>query len=290
MERVLAELVNMPNIPSTAETFLTDLAKSQPGDTLVLTGVFGPQKIQGLVNRSFNLKAATIGGWVFSDSSNLTFTYGLVNVGLGFVTCQNIVLDKVQFIGTGADALAFQRSTQISVTNSVFKGWDHALLFDRCKDGKAEGNEFTHFSSDAIDFANCSGITIRKNVIHAPDTASGAHPDGVQSYAAVGTPNTDILIEDNLIIGQIQGIFLKTNQDPNGTYLRTTIRNNVIYGGGRAITLGNGRVGEISGNKIYTLTQSPIIANVYMDASVDVKHFGNVVGDAPRINKKGWSD
>jgi hypothetical protein len=122
--------------------------------------------------------------------------------------------------------------------------WVFAFIITECTDITFSNNEGHSMSSDMVQFSGCGGVTITGNYIHdfSLHPLSSSHPDGIQFHTNTMTiPNTDILIENN-IINQgsgdwTQSIFMgneaigSQGAGAEMRYQNVTIRNNLIVNG-----------------------------------------------------------
>jgi len=163
-----------------------------------------------------------------------------------------------------AIGLSVRGSGNVSVENSEFFNWHRGLLVYESRDITIAQNEVYDIRSDGMDFAAVQGVTIEGNYIHdlVASYGSSDHRDMIQFWTAgTSTPNTDIVIRDNILDigegGYAQSIFMRNELVDQGVageemyYRNVLIENNTIYNGHlNGIVVGEAAGVTIRGNSL----------------------------------------
>jgi len=124
-----------------------------------------------------------------------------------------------------------QKSSEIVVSDCRFSGFYRGLVGLAVDDVTVTHNDISGMSSDGINFAQASNVTITRNRFGAFQTTEDSHADYVQFWSA-GTdePSRNVTVAENLMLqgdgSDVQGIFLAF--DTHLAAHNIAVRDNVI--------------------------------------------------------------
>lgn len=279
------------------------LAAVLPGQTITLTA---DQGVQNFMNQHFDPPIVvdaggfTLAGWTFQNCSGITLKNATLKPakpgGRAIMASgmDRFAVTASRFVGSNsATDYGFTAgdSTNASVTGCVFTNLLKGLGFGAVTGGVIQGNAFEGMNSDAIDVAESCDITIAANVVHGTLSTTGEHPDGIQMWSrATSPPCTNITIEDNLLVGTMQGIFLGDRPAPyaDGGYGSVIIRRNrVCTAFPNGIGVYNCRDLILEDNAVSTYPGSRFWTKINLPGTTVTSRKGNTVGPGggkPAVN------
>jgi hypothetical protein len=147
---------------------------------------------------------------------------------------------------------------------------------------------FTRLIIDGVNIASSHKVRVAGNSFTAFDSGE-AHPDAVQGWSLpTGKPTSDIVVEDNMIEGRMQGIFfgnhVRGGIDDGGFDRVTVRRNRVKTSFPNGIALYDCRGCAVESNSVATLAPSRFWTRIVVTRG-SVRQSGNVV--APRPARAG---
>ncbi len=193
----------------------------------------------------------------------------------------------------------------LRIEGMTITGSHRGIVLGRSSEVALVGNTLTGLLSDGIDIAQARRIEVRGNRCSdfspTPTTFDaqgkrlkvGDHPDCIQSWSRPASPPTaDLVIEDNVMEGRMQGIFMGNhvrNGVNDGGYDRIIIRNNrvrVTHPNG--IVIYDARDSIVTGNTVSTYpgpvnprSGRPNRSNIRVKDGVRTIVCGNRIADFP---------
>lgn len=164
------------------------------------------------------------------------------------------------FDGDQASKIAFLavKSRDLAIDDTTMRRYVRAgIVFSEVSEGRVVHNTFSEMGSDGMDFALSRHLVIDGNTCRDFDKTPKAHPDCIQFWSRpVEPPTADITVSNNIIDGNMQGIFLGDGVHDgiaDGGFDRVTIVHNRISGTfGNGIGLSNCRDCVVRDNHIET--------------------------------------
>lgn len=246
----------------TAATLAAAVKAAKPGDVLACEGLF-PRLTLGRVPEGITLTGGT---WT-----------GLRADALRGVTLRDMVFRD------GAVGLKSVGSVGVRLEGCTFLDLDRGASFGSGEDLEVRACTAQRMRIDAFDFGECRRWAVRRcAVLGAVTQPGGAHPDAIQGWSRpTSAPAADIVIEDNLIEGECQGIGLfnhvRAGVDDGG-FDRVAIRRNRIFvGRPMGIAVLDARGLDLADNWISTLEGAERQARIRVDRCADVRRVGNRV-------------
>jgi hypothetical protein len=275
----------------TPDKLLAALNAAKPGDTLVLVGDF-PALRWG--KRSFDpplvldmTKATVSGPWYWGSLDGVTFKGGKWR-GLNPLRidkASRITIDGGDFQNPGLpDGNGFWviGGSQITVRNTTFSQFERGCVFSKVDGIVVENSGFDRMRSDGISMGECRNVRVTGCAFHGTRIVGTEHPDAVQLWSRPTSPPTsDVVVEDNVIVGMTQGVFLGNHVRAgvdDGGFDRVTIRRNRIVGGypqGIHVTAGRGVT--VEDNTVSTYPAARYRASINLVGCSDVIRTGNTV-------------
>jgi nitrous oxidase accessory protein NosD len=237
--------------------FQDRVARARPGDTITLEpGDYGRVNVQNLnFAKAVTVKGSgaifrTIRLWSVTglhfDGISVATPPGGRTMGVDIRRASDVRLDSITVTGSRI-GIGIGRSSDIAVTNSSLSG----------------------LQSDGINIALSRKIMISGNScrdfspIHSEYDANGTltkvgdHPDCIQSWSRPDLPPVaDILVENNRMEGDMQGIFFGNhirNGVDDGGFDRIIVRNNIVrVTHPNGIALLDARDSIVTGNRVST--------------------------------------
>lgn len=262
------------------------------------------RSVVGLVINGATIKnRASAAGW----TTAMSFAGSAATDGSPGADCGQISINAATVIGPYAATagqpyqpgagygLSFMRCQDIAVTNSSLRGFGQGLLFGLSSRIVVDNVECAFNSADCINLGQVWGAKISRVYCHATLVLPAVHPDCVQAYSRFFYPNSltpapptsDLVITNNVAIGQMQGVFLgnhvRTYNDgkahDDGGFARVLIEGNfVAMTGGNAIRADGAVDIKVTNNRVETLPGSPFMANVQLSVSPTARRCGNTIG------------
>lgn len=256
------------------------MSSAMPGDTIKLAATSFPG-LTRVQRRSwtpaviFDATDATL------ESVTVAGTTGVVWRGGTFVGT------SVNGYGVG-NGMTISQSQNVSIEGARLSGSRNGVVVDRSDGVRVVGNTITHMSSDGIDIALSRNVVVDRNSCADFAFSPGAHADCIQMWSRpVAAPTADVVISNNRVNGDMQGIFLGDHvRDgvPDGGFDRVTIRGNTVlntFGG--ATVVANCRGCTVRDNNVNSLPNYRHKAQLYITGG-SVVACGNVV---PMMPKQG---
>lgn len=281
----------------TPDTLSTALALAKPGDRLTLSGEFPAMRLRGdrlAAGLTLDLAKAEIAGpWIATGMADLTILGGhWRGCGVRFDGCGGVTVIGGLYEGPGADdaALAVGYGVQTLGSNRVAVrgvraiGYKGGVVIARADGFDVADCVMERMGSDGIQAAESRRGRIAGNVVHGSRLPPGSqsHPDGIQLWSRPTSPPTaDIVIERNLLVGPMQGVFLGNHVRAgvdDGGFDQVVIRDNEIVAGfphGLCVT--DGRGVTVTGNRVRTLTGARFRASINLVRCAGVIRSGNTV-------------
>lgn len=167
-------------------------------------------------------------------------------------------------------ALDIRRSANVRIEGMQISAAHRGIMVDRSEDIELVGNSLTGLISDGINIALSRRVRVEGNrcrdfnpapAIFDPNGVrlkDGDHPDCIQAWSRPEVPPvSDIVVIDNDIEGQMQGIFFGNHVRggvDDGGFDRITIKNNrVVVAHPNGIRLIDGRDSLVTGNQVATV-------------------------------------
>ena len=230
--------------------------------------------VPGFTLRNPPRHVVTVSGGVFRGHVRLDGVHGLTFV-------------KATFAGpdtaTAHIGVIAQRCTGLAFKDCAFTGLQKGVVFDLCDTFTVDLCEFSRMSSDGVNVAASGHGRITRSQFH--DFVQFdllAHPDAIQLWSrATSPPVADIVISDNKIVGNMQGIggfnHITAGVDDGG-FDRITIERNsveVSFANGIAINAARGLV--LRDNAVKTLPGAKWQARISVIQCTNVTRSGNTV-------------
>lgn len=271
----------MATITVTAATLAATMPKVQGGDTVKFLGAFPGFRLQSLhytLPVVFDASGATIGvGSYWKDMIGVTVKGGLWG-SLRIDGATNIRIDGCTFAGTSVSnsiGVSINTGSSIVITNSTFSAFEFGLGVNNTSNLEVSSSSFANMMSDGMQILDIQTGHIFNNVIYGTIPSPGAHPDGIQVRSDTVNETSDLLIEDNVCTGQMQGISFF-----NGPYKNITIRNNdLTLGYPQGIGVYDVTNLVLQGNHVRTIQGSPYMATISI-----VRPVGPMVRTGNRID------
>lgn len=265
-----------------------------PGQTLVLDGVYdGPwrPKAAALKGVTIDARKAEIRGLFYPGGGveGLAILGGIW-AGIRIDRPTALVIRDAELIGPGADdaRLADGYGVMVSggrgvvLTRLAATGFKSGVVLSRVDGFEVLGCGLARMRSDGVQVGESRNGRIAGNVIHGTRILGDEHPDGIQLWSRPTSPPTaDIVIEDNLVVGETQGVcgfnHVRAGIDDGG-FDRITIRGNRIVGGyPNGISLQDGRDCVVTDNTVSTYPGSRWRASINLIGCAGVIRRGNTV-------------
>lgn len=244
----------------TAATLAAAVKAAKPGDVLACEGLF-PRLTLGRVPEGITLTGGT---WA-----------GLRADALRGVTLRDMVFRD------GTVGLKSVGSVGVRLEGCTFLDLDRGASFGSGADLEVVSCTAQRMRIDAFDFGECRRWAVRRcAVLGAVTQPGGAHPDAIQGWSRpTSAPAADIVIEDNLIEGDCQGIGLfnhvRDGVDDGGFDRVTIRRNRVIVARPMAVAVLDARGLVLADNWISTLPGAERQARIRVEDCGSVQRFGN---------------
>lgn len=282
----------------TAASLPAALAAAKPGARLKLSGAFGDVLLRGdkmAAGLTLDLTAAEItGSWKAVAMTGLRLIGGTWRgkLPLRLDRCTDVRVTGGVYEGPGAyDAnLADGYAVFVVVGQGIVvesiraDGFKSGVVLSKVDGFEVTGCGLSRMRSDGIQAGECWNGRIAGNVIHGTKTLGAEHPDGIQIWSRASSPPTsDIVIEDNLVAGDTQGICGFNIQNRNGAddggYDRITIRRNRVSAGHpQGISLTDARDSSVTDNVVSTYPGSRWRASLNLTRCERTIRKGNTVG------------
>jgi hypothetical protein len=210
-----------------------------------------------------------------------------------FDNCDGVTVTGGEFVGTGTDyGLRFVRCKRVNVRGVTLRGHRCGITASDTDGFTVEECAFSAMASDGIVMAECVNILIRRNLFRDFAPSPLAHPDAIQ-FAKGVLGNRNVTVEQNSIIGRMQGVF---GQLENGVIRRNLIRNgfpNAIAVTGRgALELRDNSVSTAAGSatqsRIKVATRTDPSSGAIVPTYSSLARAGNTV--AAYLTKRDLSD
>lgn len=257
----------VPSLPSegtlaTPETLAAILGAARSGDTIVLApGDYGPvalPRVSYSPALRIDASRARLSEVVIFRTGGVEWTGGTLKG------------DREQTWSVRIDT-----AERVRISGMSLSGAKVGIGVSRSSDVEVSGNRFDGIRHDGVNIAMSQRVQVLRNMcinfdpvlpIYDPTgklITDGDHPDCVQGWSRVGYPLTsDILIEDNVGVGTMQGVFFEDYGD--GGYDRVTVRgNDFTLGMFQGININNGRDTVITGNRVRPVPGSRLLAYPY---------------------------
>ncbi|MFM9828580.1 MAG: NosD domain-containing protein [Sphingomonas sp.] len=269
------------------------LDRASNGGTLVLSdGNYGTLTIS---NRSFPNKLTI-------DARAARFS------GIVLRNVENVDLNGGWIIGPGGRSygVSMVRTKFITLRNFQVSGSHRGIVLNQVENVTLFNNRLFDLISDGINIAYSKRVRVERNVCRnfrpSPATydangkllADGDHPDCIQAWSRPEyDPTSDLVITNNYMIGQMQGIFLgnhvRDGVDDGGFDRVSILDNRITVAFPNGITVGGARGLQITGNSISTVpgsvlpnnTSVRVRAKLYAVDFTDGRICGNTVTDFP---------
>lgn len=300
------------SIPATPATLQAAWARAKAGDILVLKGEFTRVTLAGRKfdpSLTIDASAATLVSWKIKGVSGLHFKGGtakplggfnvkrnrdLWGPALDFSQAERILIEHMRFqgpdspragvVGNPADGYGanFRFGREIDVRDSQFVSLKVGLLFGQIDGFRAQRNIFRAMRSDGIDVANSWHGLIEGNDFRDSRKRDQEHPDAVQLWSRPkAKPTSDILIRENTIVGETQGIsgfnHIRDGVDDGGFDRITISGNDIKVNYPHAIAVVDGREVVIRDNHVETLPGARSRASINVGRSPGALRRGNIV-------------
>jgi parallel beta-helix repeat protein len=241
------------------------LTTAHNGDTILLApGSYAPITLQNFnfsgtvtVQSADSSNLAVLNGLKVINSSGLTFNNFDMPIadangtGAYVLGSQNITLSGLQVHGTtpglyaGLGAMV-RDSSGVTITASDFTQIGSGIAYLNSDDVTLTNNNIHNIQTDGM-VGSSTHMLIQGNTFSTFHPAVGDHPDAIQFFgAADGTPSSDIVISDNVIVrgaGDVyQGIFTEAtnNITITGNAMTGTMYNGIsVYGADNALIQDN---------------------------------------------------
>ena len=246
----------------TAATLAASVKAAKPGDVLACEGLF-PRLTLGRVPEGITLTGGT---WA-----------GLRADALRGVTLRDMVFRD------GTVGLKSVGSVGVRLEGCTFLDLDRGASFGSGEDLEIVACAAQRMRIDAFDFGECRRWAVRRcAVLGAVTQPGGAHPDAIQGWSRpTSAPAADIVIEDNLIEGECQGIGLFNHVRggvDDGGFDRVSIRRNrIVAGRPMGIAALDVRGLDLTDNRVSTAAGAERQARIRIERCSDVRRSGNRV-------------
>jgi hypothetical protein len=208
---------------------------------------------------------------------------GFDGVGVVFDGCSDMLLEdpRVRADNT-AGGIRFNVGANNRVHRADIDGAANGIGFSRVDGFEVLDCVIRGVGGDAIRAGECrNGLIARNRATDFRRIATAVHPDGVQLWSRpTSPPSCDIIIEDNHIEGEAQGIgcfnHVRDGVDDGG-FDRITIRRNRIIGGlSWGICLTDSRDSRVTDNHVSTLPGAASWARIGFPGSENLTLGGNL--------------
>lgn len=265
-----------------------------PGQTLTLSGVYdGPwrPKAASLKGVTIDARKAEIRGLFYPGAGGEGLTIiGGTWTGLRLDRVAGLTIKDVDLVGPGAEdarladgyGVFVNGGSGVMISGLRASGYKSGVVISRVDGFEVTGCGLSRMRSDGVQIAESRNGRIAGNVIHGTRILGDEHPDGIQIWSRPTSPPTaDIVIEDNLIVGETQGIsgFNHVRAEVNdGGFDRITIRRNRVVGGyPHGIALVEGRDCIVTDNAVSTYPGSRWRASINLVRCERTVRDGNTV-------------
>lgn len=198
--------------------------------------------------------------------------------------------------GRGSYGVTVQESRDVAIDGMRIRGAHRGIVVGGSEGVRLENNQLVGVIAEGINVALSRQIVIRGNrcaeftptlTVFGADgrrLVEGDHPDCIQGWSRPkAPPMADVLIENNIAQGKMQGIFFGNhirNGVDDGGFDRVVIRNNQVASMfANAIVLASARNSQVVGNTIETIpgAVNPKRPGAKIRANLRVTGEGNVV-------------
>jgi hypothetical protein len=208
---------------------------------------------------------------------------GFDGAGVVFNDCHDMRLEDPRIRGDNtAGGIRFNVGANNRVLRADIDGAANGIGFSRVDGFEVLDCVIKGVGGDAIRAGECrNGLIARNRASEFRRIATAVHPDGVQLWSRpTSPPSCDIIIEDNHIEGEAQGIgcfnHVRDGVDDGG-FDRITIRRNRIIGGlSWGICLTDSRDSRVTDNHVSTLPGAASWARIGFPGSENLTVGGNV--------------
>lgn len=245
-------------IAASAPELINLLRQAKSGSEILLApGEYQNLVIQGVQARSIVVrsadprKPAVIGPFIMAKSSGVTFRdLEFSNAGSSdawawrILDSHDIHFDRLDVHGSldgnpqnDRQGIQIRRSSQISITNSVFHELYRSISPSDTSDIRITNNRFHDNARTGIFSSNVENVTISGNSFTDSYPIEGDHMDAI-AFTKIGPTNTtrNVLVSHNVITrgkGRVtQGIFFRDPSKGETHFSDIRIKNNLIIGMG----------------------------------------------------------
>ncbi len=235
---------------------------AQPGDHLVLApGGYGlvvlPRKVWAQAI-TVDARSAAMTGIVMRYTSGVEWSGGTI-------------------VGTSY-GVSIRDSQRITIANMNISGAQRGIVINGSTDIKIQKNKLYGLQTDGVDVVGAN-VLVENNTITDMHPVAEDHPDGIQVWSTAEFRSRDIIIRNNTIIGNMQGVFARAAGI--GMDRLTVVGNKVTTMWGNGIALLDAYDSVAKGNTVHAATGSRYKANMRVEGARNVT-CANIVPDVPR--------
>lgn len=218
-------------LSATPQTLAQTLGRARPGDVVTLQpGHYAKVAIDG---RRFepalviDAARADVAGVSITNAAGISWRGGTISAPIAD--------------GAGRDgyAVTIMGSDNVTIAGTAIGNAKRGIVMGDARHVLVSNNRLSGFTIDGIDIGrNSHDITVDGNRCESFATGQ-AHPDCIQGWSRAGQPVSDVVVTNNVVRGQVQGIFFGNHPERKGSpdpgFDRVRIEHNIVE-----VTLPNG--------------------------------------------------